>query len=113
MGASAVASGLVTTPRVVGSLLGAFVAGQGLALSGRYRWQVLVGLGFMFAGNLPLESLGIGDPNWHVSVFMIVLGLGSGATQTTKTAGISNTGDARFIGVSAAWPPGLPPPHVS
>lgn len=102
MGASATASGLVTTPQAIGSLAGSFVAGQVLAMSGRYRWQVFVGLGFMLVGNLLLQSLGIGDPRWHVSVFMIVLGLGSGATQTTMTVVILNAVDPRFMGVAAA-----------
>lgn len=100
LGTTATASGLITTPQALASLVGGSLGGQLLARTGRYRWQVIIGLTIILAATGLFQTLKIGDPEWHVSVFMVVLGLGSGVTVGAMSTVTLNTVSHQFIGVA-------------
>ncbi len=100
LGASATASGLITTPQALASLLGGFVGGQLLSRTGRYRWQVVIGLTIVLTATTLLQTLRIGDPTWHVSVSMVILGFGSGVVISSMSVVVLNSVSHQYIGVA-------------
>lgn len=79
-GASATNSGLLLAPMMVGFALGSTAAGRATSRSGRYKPWVLAGTAVMVMVMGFLSTLSAETPRLHISVAMVVLGLGVGAT---------------------------------
>ena len=78
LGASATVSGLLFMPQALGMVAASIVGGRLIARSGRFKWQVVLGSAFSALAAFLLQTLGVGDPRWHVAVYLIVFGIGSG-----------------------------------
>lgn len=100
--ASATASGLVTTPQSLGMLTMSIVGGQVLSRTGRYKWLTTVGAGLILAATVLMLTLSPTTPTWHVSVFVVVLGLGGGLTMPTMGVVIQNAVPHRYLGVATS-----------
>jgi EmrB/QacA subfamily drug resistance transporter len=99
---SATASGLVTTPQSLGVLVTSIVGGQLLSRSGRYRWQTIAGLSMMLLGMGLMLTLTASTPTWHLSAFVVLVGLGGGLTMPTMSVVIQNAVSQRYLGVATS-----------
>ncbi|MGE5597185.1 MAG: MDR family MFS transporter [Hyphomicrobiales bacterium] len=102
MGASATASGLITTPQSIGVLITSIVGGQLMTRTGRYRAQSIFGAVMLLCSMSLLLTLGVGTPKWHVSAFMVLLGLGSGLVMPTMSVVIQNAVAHEYLGVATS-----------
>jgi len=102
LGGSATTSGLITTPQSLGILLTSIVGGQIISRTGRYRWLTIIGACFILTATLLQTSLGAGSPKWHISVFMIVMGLGFGMVMPTMSVVIQNAVSHQYLGVATS-----------
>jgi EmrB/QacA subfamily drug resistance transporter len=100
--ASATASGLLTTPQSLAMLITSIVGGQILSRTGRYKWLTVTGLTLVLASMLLMLSLSPNTPTWHLSAFVVVLGLGSGMAMPTMSVVIQNAVPHRFLGVATS-----------
>ncbi|HEY5476466.1 MAG TPA: MFS transporter [Tepidiformaceae bacterium] len=75
---SATVSGLLVMPQAVGSLVSSIVCGQLMSRTGKTRNQMVVGACIMAVSAFLLMHMHTGEPLWHIAVFLVVMGLGSG-----------------------------------
>ncbi len=78
LGASATASGIIFTPQSLGMLAMSIVGGRMIARTGRFKRQVVLGSALSALAAFLLQTLDVGGAQWHVAVYMVVFGLGSG-----------------------------------
>ncbi len=100
--ASATASGLVTTPQSLGMLTMSIIGGQVLSRTGKYKWLTTVGVSLILTATGLMLTLSPGTPTWHVSLFVIVLGLGGGLSMPTMGVVIQNAVPHRYLGVATS-----------
>jgi EmrB/QacA subfamily drug resistance transporter len=77
-GRSPTASGLLTIPMVVGSMLSATAVGQVIARTGRYKRWMLLGAALMTAGLALMGTLRAHTSLVELGAFMALVGLGMG-----------------------------------
>ena len=102
LGATATASGLVSTPQSLGMLTTSIVGGQILARTGRFKYQVIAGACIILIASVLLHTLDVGVPTWHIAVFMIVYGLGSGMVMPTMSVITQSAVAHQYMGVATA-----------
>jgi EmrB/QacA subfamily drug resistance transporter len=100
--ASATASGLLTTPQSLAMLVTSIIGGQVLSRTGRYKWLTVTGLALVLTSMLLMLTLSPDTPTWHLSAFVVVLGLGSGMAMPTMSVVIQNAVPQRFLGVATS-----------
>lgn len=100
--ASATASGLVTTPQSLGMLTMSIIGGQVLSRTGRYKWLTTIGVCLILAATGLMLTLSPDTPTWHVSLFVVVLGLGGGLAMPTMGVVIQNAVAHRYLGVATS-----------
>ncbi len=102
LGASATASGLVTTPQSLGMLLTSVIGGQIVARRGKYRTQTIIGLIVTLGATAALTQLHVGQPTWQIAGIMMVVGFGSGLVMPTMSLVIQNAVSPQFMGVATS-----------
>ena len=102
LGASATASGVITTPQSVATVLTSIMGGQIISRYGRYKWQIVVGTLCIAAAMAMLRTLTVDTPRWHISAFVVVLGLGFGIVMPTISLVVQNAVSPQFIGVATS-----------
>ena len=100
--ASAATSGLLTTPQSMGLLLTSIVGGQYLSRTGKYKRLVATGLCLQIVAFSLLLTLVPHTPVWHLSAFVVVLGLGGGMAMPTMSVVIQNAVSHRYLGVATS-----------
>src|SRR5690606_25350430 len=78
MGVSATASGMILIPQSVAMILTSIIVGLLISKTGRYRPFLIAGGIIMVIGYVLLVALEYGDTQWHLTLAMIVIGLGLG-----------------------------------
>ena len=78
LGASAQMSGLLIMPQAIGLVVMSFIGGQIVARTGRFKYLVVVGCALSGLGAFLVWTMGVGDPLWHIAVYMVIFGMGSG-----------------------------------
>ncbi|MFN0147686.1 MAG: MDR family MFS transporter [Dehalococcoidia bacterium] len=103
LGASATASGIISTPQSAGVLFTSIVGGQVISRRGTYKGQTILGA-FLIAVAMLLMELRIdtGIPKWHISAIVVVLGLGFGLVLPTMSLVVQNAVSPQFIGVATS-----------
>ncbi len=102
LGASATASGIVTTPQSLGLLFTSIIGGQVLARTGRYRHQLLVGTLMIIGGTVLLTRLSVSTSEWQIAAIMVLYGLGSGLVMPTMSVVIQNCVSHQLLGVATS-----------
>ncbi|MEP7214942.1 MAG: MDR family MFS transporter [Anaerolineaceae bacterium] len=102
LGASATASGVVTTPQSVGVLLASVIGGQVIARIGKYKWQTVIGAAIIAFSMVFLRMVDVDTPIWHISVIMIVLGIGFGLVLPTMSLVVQNAVPYEYLGVASS-----------
>jgi EmrB/QacA subfamily drug resistance transporter len=100
--ASATASGLLTTPQSLGVLLTSIVGGQILSRTGKYKLITITGVTIIVGATSLMLTLSADTPEWHLSLFMLLLGFGSGLTNPTMGVVIQNAVSHRYLGVATS-----------
>jgi EmrB/QacA subfamily drug resistance transporter len=77
-GASAIHSGVLLYPLLIGLIVSVNVAGGVIAKRGEYRTVVLAGMVLLVLGALGFATFDAGTPKWESLTFMALIGLGVG-----------------------------------
>jgi EmrB/QacA subfamily drug resistance transporter len=81
-GQSAAASGAFATPLMIGVIISGVVGGQLIARTGHYKVQAIVGAALAAAGMFLLSRMTANTSEREIILYMILLGLGIGASMT-------------------------------
>ena len=102
LGASATASGIVSTPQSLGLLATSIVGGQLVARTGRWKAGVIVGALCSAVAAALMMTLDVGVPKWHIALFMVVFGLGGGLIGPTMSVVIQSAVPHEQMGVATS-----------
>jgi EmrB/QacA subfamily drug resistance transporter len=102
MGVSATASGVITTPQSLGVLLSSIIGGQIIARSGHYKWQTCLGAVLILGAMLFLMNIGASTKEWHLSAYMVILGLGFGLVLPSMSLVVQNAVSYQYLGVATS-----------
>lgn len=102
LGASATASGLVSTPQSIGLLATSIVGGQLVSRTGRFKYQVIFGASVTVCAALMLLTVGVGTVKWHIAAFMVIFGLGSGLVGPTISVIVQSCVGQELMGVATS-----------
>jgi EmrB/QacA subfamily drug resistance transporter len=102
LGASATASGVITTPQSFGMLGASIIGGQIISRSGRYRIQTITGSIIILSAMLFLRTLDVDVVRWHISAWMVVLGVGFGLVMPTMSLAVQNAVPYQYLGVASS-----------
>ena len=102
LGASATSSGLVSTPQALGLLTTSIIGGQVLARTGRFKFQVIFGSCLIIIATFLLSGLSSNEVKWHISIFMVIYGLGSGMIGPTMSVITQSAVDHKYMGVATS-----------
>ncbi len=95
---SAAESGFALTPLMIGMVTASAVAGQMVTRTGRYRRFINTGLVIMILGFLLASTMGPETPVLYTVIFMVILGLGIGPTNSLYVLAVQNALPARLLG---------------
>jgi EmrB/QacA subfamily drug resistance transporter len=95
-------SGLMSLPMVGGLLVSSIVVGRFVSRSGRYKKYVVGGAALILIGALLLSTLDAHTSFWLISTYMLVLGIGLGATMQNLVLAVQNTVAQRDMGSASS-----------
>jgi MFS family permease len=101
-GASAVVSGLMLTPMMVGVTITSIVSGQIVTRTGRYKLFPVLGGAIMTAGLFLLTGLGVDTSRTTSGLYYVVLGLGMGFLMQMVSLIAQNSVGPRDMGVASS-----------
>ena len=102
MGVSATQSGMILVPQSVAMILTSIIVGLLISKTGRYRPFLIAGGVVMVIGYVLLAALEYGDTQWHLTLAMIVIGLGLGLSMQVYTLIVQNAVARRELGTATA-----------
>jgi EmrB/QacA subfamily drug resistance transporter len=102
LGDSATASGLVLAPMMLAMVATTAGSGSVITRTGRYRWALLTGPVVMAAGFWMLSTLDVGSGRLHVTLAMIVVGLGLGLLMQNLILVVQNAVPSRHMGAATS-----------
>jgi len=101
-GVSATNSGLLILPLTAGIVVGSVGSGRVISHTGRYRAWPIGGLGLGAVGMALLSTMTASTSIGLSSIYMIVLGLGTGAAMQVTVLVVQNAADHRDLGVATS-----------
>jgi EmrB/QacA subfamily drug resistance transporter len=101
-GVSAMVSGLLLVPMMVGLLVTSIASGQIVTRTGRYKVFPIVGTVLMIIGMWMLSQLGLHTSHLVMSLYVIVLGAGMGMTMQIMVLATQNAVAPTQIGTATA-----------
>ncbi|MDO5736116.1 MAG: MDR family MFS transporter [Propionibacteriaceae bacterium] len=102
LGVSATESGLILLPLMIGFILVGIGAGLLITRTGRYKEIMLLGVVTMFGGVWLMSLLDADSTRTQLSVAMVVLGIGLGASMQQYTLVVQNAVARRDLGIATA-----------
>ncbi len=102
LGVSATDSGLILLPLMIGFILVGIGAGLLITRTGRYKEIMLLGVLTMFAGVWLMSRLNAESTQTQLSIAMVVLGIGLGASMQQYTLVVQNAVARRDLGIATA-----------
>src|SRR4051812_13174115 len=102
LGVSATSSGVVLIPLTLGWVVAAFVSGQLITKTGRYKIYTLLGSALVLAGSLLMALLDEHSTSAVASAFLVVIGLGMGLMSQTYVIATQNRVAQSDLGVATA-----------
>jgi MFS family permease len=94
-------AGLLMLPLVVGNLVGATASGQFISRTGRWKPAMLLGAVLLSSGLLLMGTVGHASALWHLSAYMVVMGLGTGSLMQNLVLVVQNTVDVTEVGAAS------------
>lgn len=102
LGANATNSGAIVMPMSLSMIVLSILIGMLITRTGKYKAFMVAGTVLMLAGFALLTQLHYGSSYAQLTIAMIVLGLGLGATMQTYTLVVQNTSDRADLGVATS-----------
>jgi EmrB/QacA subfamily drug resistance transporter len=102
LGVSATNSGAVLIPQSVAMILTSIVVGLAITRWGKYKPFLVGGGAILVIGYWLLTAVHFGDPAWHLSIAMIVFGLGLGMCMQVYTLVVQNVVPQKDLGTATA-----------
>ncbi|MCZ2109280.1 MAG: MFS transporter [Dehalococcoidia bacterium] len=100
LGASATASGIVSTPQSLGLLATSVVGGQIISRTGRFKYQVILGSAVTVVAAYLLQTIDAGTSKMNIAIFMVIFGLGSGLIGPTISVIVQSSVPQEMMGVA-------------
>lgn len=100
-GFSPTEAGLLMLPLIFGSMIGATMSGQWITRTGIWKPIMLIGTVVLIGGLMLMGVTDHSTPVWHLSAFMILMGLGQGCLMQNLVLVVQNTVDVRDIGAAS------------
>ncbi|MCO8306219.1 MFS transporter [Streptomyces sp. RKCA-744] len=101
-GASAANSGLLLLPMMIATLITSSIAGKVMTATGRYKIFPVLGTLLMAVGMGLLSTMNTGTPRTLTSLYMVVLGAGTGLCMQMSSTIAQNAVELRDIGSASA-----------
>jgi EmrB/QacA subfamily drug resistance transporter len=95
-------AGLMMTPFMAGLMGTSLVIGRIMRKTGRYRVFPIFGTAIMFVGMLLFSTLGVDTPIPQVMAYMVVFGIGLGATMQMLVIAVQNALPPQDMGLSTS-----------
>jgi len=102
LGVSAMQSGNLLTPLMMGAVSGSFVSGQAVSRTGRYKAVAVVGSLLIAAGMVLFARMDGATARLYVAFGMIVTGLGMGLVQPVYTIAVQNVAPRKQMGAATS-----------
>jgi len=99
---SAVGSGLMLIPMMLGSTVTALAGGQIMARTGRYKALPVIGSAVMAVALYLLTGLGVSTSKVTAGLFYVILGVGMGFLMQTTSVIVQNSVGPRDMGVASS-----------
>lgn len=100
-GFSPTAAGLLMLPMILGTMVSSTVSGRLITRTGRWKRYLLAGTTALILGLALMGPIDHQTPVWHLSVFMVLMGLGTGTLMQNLVLVVQNTVDVRDIGAAS------------
>lgn len=94
-------AGLLMLPLIVGNMIGATGTGQYITRTGRWKGIMMVGALLLVAGLSMMGTIDHLTPMWHLSAYMLLMGLGTGALMQNLVLVVQNTVDVTDVGAAS------------
>ncbi len=94
-------AGLLMLPLILGNLVGATGSGQHITRTGRWKGVMVAGGVLLSSGLLLMGTVSHLSPLWHLSAYMVVMGLGTGALMQNLVLVVQNTVDVTDVGAAS------------
>jgi EmrB/QacA subfamily drug resistance transporter len=94
-------AGLLMLPLIVGNMVGATGTGQYITRTGRWKGIMMVGSLLLVAGLSLMGTIDHLTPMWHLSGYMVLMGLGTGALMQNLVLVVQNTVDVTDVGAAS------------
>ena len=101
-GYSATKSGLLMLPLIFGLLLASIFSGRIISRTGSYRLFPILGTLTTAFGLFLLSHVAIDTPQWLLSIWMFVTGIGIGSFMQVMTLAVQNATDRRDLGTATS-----------
>ncbi|MDO9380551.1 MAG: MFS transporter [Nocardioidaceae bacterium] len=100
-GYSPTQAGLLTIPLMIGSLVGTVTAGQIITRTGKWKRFLVGGSILLVAGLGMLGTIDHTTAIWHLSIFMVAMGIGMGMLMQNLVLAVQNTVDVTQVGAAS------------
>jgi MFS family permease len=100
-GFSPTQAGLLMLPLILGSMVGATASGILISRTGIWKPWMLAGAVALIAGLVLMGPTDHQTPIWHLSIYMVLMGLGQGTLMQNLVLVVQNTVDVRDIGAAS------------
>ncbi len=94
-------AGLLMLPLIVGNMIGATGSGQYITRTGRWKGIMLAGGAVLVLGLVLMGTIDHLTPMWHLSSYMVLVGLGTGALMQNLVLVVQNTVDVTDVGAAS------------
>ncbi|CAM3483314.1 MDR family MFS transporter [Nocardioides dubius] len=94
-------AGLLMIPLIFGSMIGATGSGAYITRTGKWKPVMMLGAVALIIGLALMGPTDHNTPIWHISVFMVLMGLGQGALMQNVVLVVQNTVDVKDIGAAS------------
>ncbi len=88
-------------PLIAGNMIGATGAGQYITRTGRWKGIMLLGSAVLVLGLSLMGTITHLTPLWHLSIFMVLMGLGTGALMQNLVLVVQNIVDVTDVGAAS------------
>jgi EmrB/QacA subfamily drug resistance transporter len=94
-------AGLLMLPLILGNMIGATGTGQYITRTGRWKGIMLAGSAVLVLGLTLMGTIDHTTAIWHLSSYMVLMGLGTGALMQNLVLVVQNTVDVTDVGAAS------------
>jgi len=102
MGVNATNSGAILIPLSLAMIVLSIISGLLISRFGRYKEIMLTGLVVLVVGYWLLTRVAYGDSQWHLTLAMVVIGIGLGLSMQVYTLVVQNAVKQNELGIATA-----------